>query len=291
MPLGKFPIGCKWVFKIKHKADGSSERYKARLVARGYTQQEGLDYYETFSPVVKFVTVKTLLVVAATLEWHLALLNVNNVYLHIELEEEVYMLPPPGFGSKGEKNMVCKLAKSLYGLKQTSRQLFSKRSTTIVAYSFAQSKSDYSMFTRVHNGIIIIILVYVDDILVASNDVQAVTYFKNFLDDKFKLKDLGCLKYFLGLEVARSSKGISLCQRKYALELLAKAGELAAKQVKSPIEQHVKLSNYHRELVSDSSQYRRLIGKLLYLTLTRPDIAFSVHQLSQFLSQPRQPHL
>ena len=124
--------------------------------------------------------------------------------------------------------------------------MFSKRSTTIVAYSFAQSKSDYSMFTRVHNGIIIIILVYVDDILVASNDVQAVTYFKNFLDDKFKLKDLGCLKYFLGLEVARSSKGISLCQRKYALELLAKAGELAAKQVKSPIEQHVKLSNYHR---------------------------------------------
>ena len=90
--------------------------------------------------------------------------------------------------------------------------------------------------------------------------------------------------------MARSSKGISLCQRKYALELLAKAGELAAKQVKSPIE-HVKLSNYHRELVSDSSQYRRLIGKLLYLTLTRPDIAFSVHQLSQFLSQPRQPHL
>lgn len=162
--------------------------------------------------------------------------------------------------------------------------MFSKRSTTIVAYSFAQSKSDYSMFTRVHNGIIIIILVYVDDILVASNDVQAVTYFKNFLDDKFKLKDLGCLKYFLGLEVARSSKGISLCQRKYVLELLAEASELVAKPIKSPMEQHAKLSNYHGELVSDPSQYRRLIGKLLYLTLTKPDIAFSAHQLSQFLS-------
>ena len=252
--------------------------------SKGYTQQEGLDYYETFSSIVKFVTISSLLAVAAAFGWHLAQLDVNNAFLHGELEEEVYMLPPPRFGSKRENNMVCKLTKSLYGLKQASRQWFSKLSTTILAHGFAQSKSDYFMLTRVHNGIIIIILVYMDDVLVASNDLQAVTDFKNFLDDKFKLKDLGCLKYFLGLEVARSSKGISLCQRKYVLELLAEASELVAKPIKSPMEQHAKLSNYHGELVSDPSQYRRLIGKLLYLTLTKPDIAFSAHQLSQFLS-------
>ena len=204
----------------------------------------------------------------------------NNTFLHGDLDEEVYMLPPLGFGSKGELGLVCKLTKSLYGLRQASRQWFSKLSTTIISHGFTQSKSDYSMFTRVHNDVIIVILMYVDDILVASNNHEAVLEFKQFLHDQFRLKDLGPLKYFLGLEVARSFTGISVCQRKYVLEPLAETGQLVAKPIKSPMEQHTKLSNYHGELLIDPSQYRRLVGKLLYLTLTRPDIAYSVHQLS-----------
>ena len=122
------------------------------------------------------------------------------------------MVPPPGFVSKRE---VCKLTKSLYGLKQASKQWFAKLSSTIIEHGFIQSKSDYSVFTRVMKGSIIILLVYVDDILIASNNVDAVNEFKLFLDNKFKLKDLGTLKYFFGLEVARTVDGLSLCQRKF----------------------------------------------------------------------------
>ena len=147
------------------------------------------------------------------------------------------------------------------------------------------------MFTRVQGDVIIVILVYVDDILVASNSLQAIIDFKEFLHDQFKLKDVGTSKYFLGLEVVRTSKGISFCQRKYVLDLLVETGQLAVKPIKLPMEQNLKLSNYHGELLIDPSYYRNLIGKLLYLTLTRPDITFSIHQVSQFLSQPSQPHL
>ena len=294
------------------------------MVAKGFTQTEGVDFSETFSLVVKFVTVRTLLALAAIYDWHLTQLDVNNSFLHGDLDEEVYMFPPLGFGSKGE---VCRLTKSLYGLKQASRQWFAKLSSTIIDLSFLQSKSDYSVFTRVNKGSIIILLIYMDDILIASNDVNAINIFKQFLDNTFKLKELGTLKYFLGLEVARTTKGLSLCQRKYnlellsktgllgtlkyflglevarttkglslcqrkyTLELLSKTGLLASKPANIPMEQSAKFSNFIGEDVLDPALYRKLIGKLLYLTLTRPDICYAIHKLSQFMAAPKVPHL
>ena len=147
------------------------------------------------------------------------------------------------------------------------------------------------MFTRIQRGSIIILLVYVDDILIASNDVDVVNVFKLFLDNKFKLKDLGTLKYFLGLEVARTTKGLSLCQRKFTLELLSDTGLLACKPLNVPMDQSLKLSSGVADDVPDPSLYRRLIEKLLYLTWTRPGISYSVHKLSQFISAPKLPHL
>ena len=173
-----------------------------------------------------------------------------------------------------------KLNKSLYGLKQASRQWYSKFSTTILKYGFKQSKFEYSLFTKKFNQSFIALLVYVDDILITSNDVQAVDDLKRSLNHEFKLKDLGNLKYFLGLEVARSEKGISLCQRKYALEVLKDVGMIGCKPSKVPMEQNLKLSKYHGQLLLDLGVYRRLVGRLLYLTITRPNITYPVHKLS-----------
>ena len=265
LPPGKVPIGCKWVYKIKLKADGSIERYKARLVAKGFTQTKGIAFYEIFFLVVNFVTVRTLLAMAVVYGWHLSQLDVNNAFLHRDLNEEVYMVLPPGFGSKGE---VCKLTKSLYGLKQASRQWFAKLSSTLLDHGFLQSKLDYSVFTKVSKGSILILLVCMDDILIAGNNVEVVNAFKVFLDDKFKLKNLGTLKYFLGLEVARTEKGISLCQRKFTLEFLFDIGLLASKPANVPMDQSTKFRSSMGEDVPDPSLYRRIVGKLLYLTLT-----------------------
>ncbi|RVW82826.1 Retrovirus-related Pol polyprotein from transposon RE1 [Vitis vinifera] len=289
LPPGKKPIGCRWVYKIKRHSDGTIERFKARLVAKGYTQLEGIDYHDTFSPTAKMITVRCLLALAAAQNWSLHQLDVNNAFLHGDLHEEIYMSPPPGLRRQGE-NLVCHLHKSLYGLKQASRQWFAKFSTAIQAAGFVQSKADYSLFTCRKGKSFTALLIYVDDILITGNDVNAIVALKQFLHSHFRIKDLGDLKYFLGIEVSRSKKGISISQRKYTLEILKDGGFLGAKPVNFPMEQNTKLSD-SGELLKDPSQYRRLVGRLIYLTITRPDITYSVHVLSRFMHAPRRPHM
>ena len=294
LPPNKHAIGCRWVYKIKRRADGSVERYKARLVAKGYTQQFGVDFLDTFSPVVKLTTVKMLLALAAIQGWFLIQLDVNNAFLHGDLVEEVYMELPPGYHREGEQfppNAVCKLHKSLYGLKQASRQWNAKFSSFLIDVGFKQSMADHSMFIKKTGSSFLCLLVYVDDIILIGNCSAKIECFKKVLDGQFKLKDLGDLRYFLGLEVARSQQGIFICQRHYALELLNETGFLGCKPVKTPMEPNLKLSNKDGELLDDPLLYRRMIGKLLYLTITRPDLSFAVNRLSQFMSNPRKSHL
>ena len=161
--------------------------------------------------------------------------------------------------------------------------------SALKAAGFQQSKADYSLFVRSHKGSFTAILVYVDDIILAGNNLQYIEETKQFLAQQFKLKDLGVLKYFLGIEVTRSPTGISLSQRKYALEILEDTGFLGAKPARFPMEQNLALTQFNGALLDDPSSYRRLVGKLIYLTITRPDLVYVVHVLSQFMDKPRQP--
>ncbi|KAD6119214.1 hypothetical protein E3N88_10485 [Mikania micrantha] len=290
LPSGKKAIDSKWVYKIKYKPNGEIERYKARLVAKGFTQSEGIDYHETFAPVAKLVTMRTILAIAVKRNWHIHQLDVNNAFLHGDLDEEVYMKIPQGF-TKGHENKVCRLKKSIYGLKQASRNWYYKFTKTLLEFDFAQSKADYSLFIYNKGETFVAALIYVDDVILVGNDLELIKHTKKQLHEKFSIKDLGPLKYFLGIEVARTRKGLVLSQRKYTLDILQESGQLGCKPSAFPMEQNLKLSDGAEEERVDASMYRRLVGKLLYLQATRPDITYAVNLLSQFVADPRENHL
>ncbi|KAL2242389.1 UNVERIFIED_CONTAM: Retrovirus-related Pol polyprotein from transposon RE1 [Sesamum indicum] len=288
LPKGKKPIGCKWVFKTKLKADGSIERHKARLVAKGFNQVEGEDYSDCFAPVAKTVTVRTLLGAATAKGWHLHHLDVNNAFLHGNLEETIYMTPPEGY--EVEKGMVCKLKKSLYGLKQASRQWNSEFTERIKGLGFTQSKYDYCLFTKGNNNNFIALLIYVDDVLIAAASKSLIEEVKRYLDNLFTIKDLGEAQYFLGLELFRSQKGLVLSQNKYTQDIVRDVGLSEGKSALTPLPPGLKFSSQPTKPLKDISRYRRLIGRLLYLGFTRPDICFATQQLSQFVQEPCEEH-
>ncbi|KAJ4765650.1 Retroelement pol polyprotein-like [Rhynchospora pubera] len=285
----KVAIGCKWVYRIKYHADGRVERYKARLVALGNRQVQGIDYTETFAPVAKLVSVRTFLAVAVARGWELHQMDVHNAFLHGDLNEEVYMRLPPGF-AHSQPVKVCRLRKSIYGLKHAPRMWFSKLTAALETYGFVQSKADYSLFTCHKGKSFIAILIYVDDLVIAGSDSNAVHAFKRYMSEVFHLKDLGTLKYFLGIEIARGATGLFLSQRKYALDMLAERGLLGAKPVVTPLESNHKLTESIGERLKDPERYRRLVGRLIYLIISRPELSYSVHTLAQFMHQPLEAH-
>ncbi|KAL0318648.1 UNVERIFIED_CONTAM: Retrovirus-related Pol polyprotein from transposon RE2 [Sesamum angustifolium] len=219
---GKKAIGSKWVFKIKLKADGSIDRYKARLVAKGYNQVEGVDYVDRFSPVAKAVTVRIFLAVASSHGWPIHQVDINNAFLHGFLDEDIYMHAPDGYHV--QPGQVCKLKRSLYGLKQASRQWNLELTTRLIAFGFHQSSHDHCLFTQTTGAGLVALIVYVDDVLITCPSEDKITEVKHFLDAAFTIKDLGHAKYFLGLEIARSTAGTSITQHKFIRDIVRDAG-------------------------------------------------------------------
>ncbi|GJX73676.1 ribonuclease H-like domain-containing protein [Tanacetum coccineum] len=262
LPKDRKAIGSKWIFKIKYKSSGEIDRYNARLVAQGFCQKEGINYEKTFS-LVKMVIVSCLLNIVVSNSWHMFQLDVNNAFFISDLVKTMYMKPPEGYFPSDNK-------------------------------VFSQSKSDYSLYTKSDKGVFLALLVYVDDIIITGSSISEIDKFKVFLKSRFMIKDLGKLKYFLGIEVIDTDKGICLNQRQYVLDLLSEYGMLACKHVKTPLMSKIAISNEATDddpILDNITDYQKLMDKLICLTNTRPDISYVVHCLSQFMHSPLKSHL
>ncbi|KAG7564770.1 Integrase catalytic core [Arabidopsis suecica] len=283
-------VGCRWVFTTKYHPDGSVSRYKARLVAKGYNQQHGLDYEETFSPVIKSTTIRIVLGVAVDCGWPIRQLDVNNAFLQGTLTEEVYMSQPPGFVDADRPNHVCKLRKAIYGLKQAPRAWYMELRNYLLAAGFINSIADTSLFILQRGTSIVYMLVYVDDILVTGNDSVLLAKTLDGLASRFSVKDHEDLSYFLGIEATRVSSGLHLCQKKYIMDLLAKTNMLTAKPVNTPMATTPKLTLHSGIKLTDPTEYRSIVGSFQYLAFTRPDISYVVNRLSQYMHSPTDIH-
>ncbi|GJZ40642.1 ribonuclease H-like domain-containing protein [Tanacetum coccineum] len=286
-------IDNKWLYKIKYKSTGQVDKFKARVVAKEFSQKEGIDFDETFSHVVKIITVRYLICIGVSNDWPLFQLDVNNAFLYGDLNEDIYMSLPLGFEC-ADKNKVCKLNKALYGLKQAPRQWNAKLTTVLVEHGFVQSKFDYSLYLKHTNEVFVALLVYVDDFIITGNSLDEIEKLKAYLKSNFMLKDLGVMKYFLGIEVLDNANGICMTQRKYCLELIHEFGLLAAKPVTTPLPENCVLAvdeSDSDKFLKNIFEYQKLLGKLIYLTHTRPDISYAVHCLSQHMHAPLQSHL
>ncbi|KAL4557518.1 hypothetical protein LXL04_035699 [Taraxacum kok-saghyz] len=282
-------VNCIWLFKKKHNADGSLARYKAHLVANGRRQRPGVDCDETFSPVVKPATIRTVLSLAISHHWPVHQLDVKNAFLHGHLQETVYMHQPPGFRDRSLPDHVCLLQKSLYGLKQAPRAWFHRFAEFITRFGFTNSKSDSSLFVYRQGAQIAYLLLYVDDIVLTASSSTLLQQVISTLSSEFAMTDLGALNYFLGIAVTRDSQGMFLSQRKYAIEILERAKMLNCKPARTPADTSAKFDGTGPP-VADPTLYRSLAGALQYLTFTIPDITYAVQQICLFMHDPREPH-
>ncbi|MCO5612936.1 hypothetical protein L7F22_067209 [Adiantum nelumboides] len=233
LPEGKKSIGCKWVYKVKHNADGSISRYKARLVAKGYAQTYGIDYEETFNPVAKMAIVRTVIAVAASKGWLLHQMDVKNAFLHGDLQEEVYMEQPQGYEDVKHLGYVCKLKKALYGLKQAPRAWHARIVAYLVAIGFYMADADDSLYVRKNENGIVIVCIYVDDLIIGGDNEGEIMH------------------------------------RQYALDMLSKYGMADCKPISMPLDQNVKLRANEGQVLEDVTMYRQIVGSLIYLTISR----------------------
>jgi len=284
-------IGTKWVFRNKLDEDGHIIRNKARLVAQGYNQQEGIDYDETFAPVARLESIRMLLSFACYKNFKLYQMDVKSAFLNGIVNEQVYVKQPPGFEDFEHPDYVFKLKKALYGLKQAPRAWYERLRNFLISQKFGMGSIDNTLFIKNLGKDILLVQIYVDDIIFGSTDDTLCKEFSKQMEDEFEMSMMGELSFFLGLQVRQEEKGIFISQTKYAKELVKKFGLEDSKLASTPMSSTLKLDKDLEGPSTDSKKYRGMIGSLLYLTASRPDIMFAVCLCARFQSNPKESHL
>ena len=299
LPQGRKPIGNKWVYKIKRNSNDQVERYRARLVVKGYAQKEGIDFNEIFSPVVRLTTIRIVLAMCATFDLHLEQLDVKTAFLHGDLEEEIYMLQPEGFEEEN-KNMVCRLNKSLYGLKQAPRCWYKRFDSFITSLGYNRLNADpCTYFKRFGENDYIILLLYVDDMLVAGPNKDRVKELKAQLAKEFEMKDLGPANKILGMQIHRdrNNRKIWVSQKNYFNKILRRFNMQDCKPISTPLPVNLKLcssmcpTNEEERKEMSRIPYASAVGSLMFAMIcTRPDIAQAVGAVSRYMGNPGSEH-
>ena len=301
LPSGRQTVGSKWIYKIKRNSKGEIDKFKARLVAQGYSQQAGIDFHETYAPVAKFASIRGLLALVAWHDLHLHQMDVNTAFLNGDIDCEVYMEQPQGFVTEGQEHLVCKLNKSIYGLKQASRLWYQKIDSALIRHGFNKMQADQCMYywNDESNSTIIWLTIYVDDLLIASNSLTKLNEFKQRLSLTFAMKDMGEAHFILGIQIERDRqhRTLTISQRQYIQSILERFGMAECNAISTPMDVKVLLSKSQAPTNETEQQqmhnipYQSAVGAIMYCMLgTRPDIAYSITTLSQFNQNPGMIH-
>ncbi|GJU22070.1 putative ribonuclease H-like domain-containing protein [Tanacetum coccineum] len=291
LPDGKRVIGTKWVFRNKRDERGTIIKNKARLVAQGYRQEEGVDYDEVFAPVARIEAIRLFLAFASFMGFTVYQMDVKSAFLYGNITEEVYVKQPPGFEDPSHPNKVYRVVKALYGLHQAPRAWYERLSTFLLKHGYRRGAIDKTLFIKKDRRDIMLVQVYVDDIIFGSTKSSMVKDFEDLMQKEFKMSSMGELTFFLGLQVKQTTAGIFLSQDKYVKDILNKFDFRTIKPASTPIEAHKSLGKDEEGEEVDVHLYRSMIGCLMYLTASRPDIMFAVCLCARFQVTPKISHM
>ena len=292
-PAGTNIIGSRWMYWLKRDAQGAIARYKARLIAQGFTQAHGIDYNKTFAPVAKFASIRVVLALVALNDWEVEQVDIKNAYLNAQLTETIYMAQPPGFVEPGQAHKVCQLLKALYGLKQASRCWYQQICKVFAKFGYTHCIVECCTFFKWVDNDVIIVVIVVDDLTLASSSKTLLLQSKGELKSEFEISDMGEIHWLLGVEVKqnRDAQTVTLSQKAYIDAICSWYHLEDARPAPTPMEARVLLNQPATDELDSNWPYKEIIGSLMYAaTLTRPDIAFATSALAQFMQSPTRIH-